>query len=207
MPDTGWLFADSGVEVAWVGGDVSWTNPFGALGEDIVKAEVLVSITNTDSEYLFVGDFDIDIAADSIDGIEIEIIHDLSIDGEVFAGSASLTKNGSTPLGTGKSIFPTIGEETDVYGNVADTWGVTLSEAEVEAATFGVIFLASVGSGGGFINWAINQVRLKVHYTESIPTDIVLPDADIVTTGWSTAPLFSKINDASDATVIQATAV
>lgn len=36
--------------------------------------------------------------------------------------------------------------------------------------------------------------------------DSVLPDADITTTGWSTAPLFSKINDSSDATVIQATA-
>lgn len=28
------------------------------------------------------------------------------------------------------------------------------------------------------------------------------PDADLATTGWATAPLFSKINDASDATVI-----
>lgn len=36
--------------------------------------------------------------------------------------------------------------------------------------------------------------------------DSCLPDADVVTTGWSTAPLFSKVNDASDATVIQATA-
>lgn len=36
--------------------------------------------------------------------------------------------------------------------------------------------------------------------------DQVLPDADITTTGWSTAPLFSKINDDSDATVITATA-
>lgn len=36
--------------------------------------------------------------------------------------------------------------------------------------------------------------------------DSCLPDADITTTGWTTAPLFSKVNDASDATVIQATA-
>jgi hypothetical protein len=35
---------------------------------------------------------------------------------------------------------------------------------------------------------------------------ILLPDADVVTTGWATAPLFSKINDSSDATVITATA-
>jgi len=36
--------------------------------------------------------------------------------------------------------------------------------------------------------------------------DEALPDADIVTTGWATAPLFSKVNDASDGTVITATA-
>lgn len=36
--------------------------------------------------------------------------------------------------------------------------------------------------------------------------DTVLSDADITTTGWSTAPLFSKINDSSDSTVITATA-
>lgn len=33
------------------------------------------------------------------------------------------------------------------------------------------------------------------------------PDADITTTGWSTAPLFSKLNDLSDTTVITATLV
>lgn len=33
----------------------------------------------------------------------------------------------------------------------------------------------------------------------------LLPDADVVTTGWTTTPLFSKVNDSSDATVITAT--
>lgn len=39
-----------------------------------------------------------------------------------------------------------------------------------------------------------------------VTLDIIFPDADITTTGWSTAPLFSKVNDNSDSTVIQATA-
>lgn len=34
----------------------------------------------------------------------------------------------------------------------------------------------------------------------------IVPDADIVTTGWTTTPLWSKLNDASDATVITGTA-
>lgn len=39
-----------------------------------------------------------------------------------------------------------------------------------------------------------------------VTLDTALPDADVTTTGWTTTPLYSKINDASDATVIQATA-
>ena len=41
----------------------------------------------------------------------------------------------------------------------------------------------------------------------TVTLDSCLPDADVTTTGWTTTPLFSKVNDASDATVIQATAV
>lgn len=35
---------------------------------------------------------------------------------------------------------------------------------------------------------------------------VLLPDADVAAGGWATAPLFSKLNDSSDATVITATA-
>jgi hypothetical protein len=35
---------------------------------------------------------------------------------------------------------------------------------------------------------------------------ILLPDADTAEGGWTTAPLFSKVNDSSDATFITATA-
>lgn len=38
-----------------------------------------------------------------------------------------------------------------------------------------------------------------------VPPQKLRPDADTTTTGWSTAPLYSKINDQSDATLITAT--
>jgi hypothetical protein len=50
-----------------------------------------------------------------------------------------------------------------------------------------------------------DYVILEVTHS-AVTLDSCLPDADVTTTGWSTAPLFSKVNDASDATVIQATA-
>ncbi len=37
-------------------------------------------------------------------------------------------------------------------------------------------------------------------------SQIILPDADTTTTGWTSTPLWSKVNDASDATVITSTA-
>lgn len=39
-----------------------------------------------------------------------------------------------------------------------------------------------------------------------VSAQVILPDADVATTGWATAPLYSKVNDTSDATVISATA-
>lgn len=57
-------------------------------------------------------------------------------------------------------------------------------------------------------SWSANSGEMWTVFELVAPyaIDEVLPDADIVTTGWSTAPLWSKVNDASDATVISATA-
>ena len=54
---------------------------------------------------------------------------------------------------------------------------------------------------------ALSEARIVAHYNSlSITLNSCLPDADIVTPGWTTTPLYSKVNDSSDGTVIQATA-
>lgn len=66
----------------------------------------------------------------------------------------------------------------------------------------------SDGMADPFGSWSSDASNHSIRAYDSLVTlDTCLPDADIVTTGWATAPLFSKVNDASDATVIQATAV
>jgi hypothetical protein len=52
--------------------------------------------------------------------------------------------------------------------------------------------------------WNAHTMTFKAEV--GVTLDTVLPDADVVTTGWATAPLYSKLNDGSDATVITATA-
>jgi len=91
--------------------------------------------------------------------------------------------------------------ETHEYDFATSTNTVVL-EYEVAGAA-GAKTIGGQWDSAAFNGIAWNGIALKA---TAITLDTVLPDADVTTTGWSTAPLFSKINDASDATVIQATA-
>jgi hypothetical protein len=71
---------------------------------------------------------------------------------------------------------------TDTTYNQAGYFGVELGDTTVRLDNL---------IGGTRVTVSVDQTR---------------PDADSVTTGWTSTPLFSKINDSSDATVIQATA-
>ena len=50
--------------------------------------------------------------------------------------------------------------------------------------------------------WAASLVALA---QSSVVTQILRPDADTAAASWGTTPLWSKINDSSDATVISDT--
>jgi hypothetical protein len=70
-------------------------------------------------------------------------------------------------------------------------------------------FAHSTGTGGAINGTTIDTGNDPPGWTfdslGAIATQEVRPDADISTTGWTTAPLFSKINDQSDATIITGT--
>lgn len=50
----------------------------------------------------------------------------------------------------------------------------------------------------------VTKIAVEIKGTGAA-VSVARPDADLATTGWSTAPLFSKLNDQSDATVVTAT--
>lgn len=60
----------------------------------------------------------------------------------------------------------------------------------------------SPGIKGG--PWS-NNPAIYVEGSLPVPPQVLRPDADTTTTGWTDTPLYSKINDESDATVITAT--
>lgn len=67
------------------------------------------------------------------------------------------------------------------------------------------------GTGGSIAaqgTWTANTANAafaQMWDASGPPPQTVLPDADTTTTGWSATPLFSKVNDSSDATVITST--
>jgi len=97
-----------------------------------------------------------------------------------------------------------IGSAITLYGSADGVhWTLRRTWTDTTFSGSGYIGLYQQNNGGGpyprlddFGGGSIVAVTL----------DDCLSDADITTTGWTTTPLFSKVNDASDATVIQATA-
>lgn len=75
-------------------------------------------------------------------------------------------------------------------------------------AVGGTAYLACTLDECAFYTTALSGARILAHYNAGIGVggQEILPDADNATAGWTTAPLFSKVNDASDATIITATA-
>jgi hypothetical protein len=132
MPDTGYLLPVAGANVDNAGG-VAWTNPEEATLDDGVDASMTVGAAASD--YLAVTNFGATLPAGSaVVGIEASVVR---VDDSSATVLISLTKNGTTPVGSTKTVTD-VGDPV-VVGGASDLWGTTLSEAEVEATGFGVL--------------------------------------------------------------------
>lgn len=99
---------------------------------------------------------------------------------------------------TGGDWAEPVAEFASASGTAATTGLQTATIAAAGTINGGTITIGSAG-------WGIMGFAL-IPSASGPSLDTTLPDADVTTTGWSTAPLFSKVNDSSDATVITATA-
>jgi hypothetical protein len=117
----------------------------------------------------------------------------------------SQTFTSSTLAGSGS--FGCIGNSS---GSRAITQGASFGEISEVATTVGgncTLETEFANSGINTVNWSVTagDVALMAIF-ELAGGQVLLPDADVATGGWTTAPLFSKVNDSSDATIITATA-
>lgn len=85
-----------------------------------------------------------------------------------------LTKDGTNTVGNNKSTgaaWATSDNNTTTdFGGASDLWGTTLTAAEVNASTFGVMISPSLTSSSteGGTNVKIDQVTITVDYTETV---------------------------------------
>jgi hypothetical protein len=124
--------------------------------------------------------------------------------GNVAQASYGLQKNG-TPLGNPKGTNQiNTTESYESVGSSSDLWGTTVTETDVNDANFGLNLQWTNGNGVSNRTVSVDHVRMTVYY--DVP-QVLRPDADVATTGWATAPLFSKVNEVTaDGTVITGTA-
>lgn len=149
-------------------GTQAWSNPGDVDANDGDYAEAGLS-ANEISDYLRATDYDFTIPATAtINGITVEIerrsnsttggnsVRDYSVQmvkGGVIVGSDyALTGNDWI---TGNSV--------ETYGGATDLWGTTWTPAEINAANFGVNFVAR--AEGSFRTARVDYIRITVHYT------------------------------------------
>ncbi len=134
-----------------------------------------------------------------------------------------LTADGSTTQGPDRLVIVAASRDQDDAAALYSGW----SNADLANITERFVLGTIQGNGGGLgiitgekaVAGAYGDTTAAVATATSdafmtfalIPVggvlDQVLPDADITTAGWSSTPLFSKLADNNDATVITATAV
>lgn len=138
------------------GGDAftAWTNPGNTVSSNDVYA------TNAGAVYnrLLITGFGFGVSG-TITDISVEI------EGMVSTGTlgffVNLTKDGTSVAATQQSKIFNTTEAYKIYGTPPDLWGTTWTAAEINAATFGVITLAQLGSG----TMSIDHVRITITYT------------------------------------------
>lgn len=157
MPDTGFVLctATSIIDI----GAVNWTNPGNVTADDGSNASTSPG-ASADSDFLCAITYGLALPTGAtVNGIEFQLDRNYSgtLVSNIFA-----TKDGASLAGSGKNGAGGSGLET--LGGAADLWGTTWTEAEVEAAEFGVAISFNGGGSGGTAT--LDAVWAKVYYTE-----------------------------------------
>jgi hypothetical protein len=182
----------------------SWSDEANIKLADTNIAEVLNLAPSNSSSWLATTDYGFSIPGTAtIDGILVETEDATPVPSSF--GDIQMTKDGTNPVGTLQNT--NTGSWADVNGSSSTyLWGTTWTPAEINDVDFGVLIRISNGEAF-FINESIDALRVTVYYTELGQT--VYPDADTDASTWTTAPLWSKVDEPdtpSDADFITATA-
>ena len=167
MANTGMAIATSVADIG--GGDKAWTNITNALVDDTSAAACLSLAGTGDMTNSLEFHFGFSGLTGTIDGIEIKyrVLADTSND--MTDSIVQLTLSGSA-IGPNKANFGTyypITATSYTKGGTSNKWGLALTAADINDATFGVIIRCEDGgSGDGDSVW-LEAVFCRVTYTPS----------------------------------------
>lgn len=131
----------TGTNVAAAG--TAWTNPGSiAVASQFARSNPIIATGNSDN--LAATNFGFAVpAAATVLGVQMSFIRS-GLRTDILDNGIYLTKNGTATVGADHSsgdIWPVIPAAQN-YGTTTDLWGTTLSVAEVNASTFGVLIQA-----------------------------------------------------------------
>jgi len=169
------------------------------------SANALLILLNGNTHYLKVTGFGFSIPSIAfITGIRVDIeksAWDISILATVKDNDIKLVKGGVT-VGNNKADGSswTDTDTYDSYGDTTDTWGTTLTPAEVNSSDFGIAFSAKINGLISLIPTArVDHIRITVFYI--IPLPIHFIDFKVesnkgngVTIKWTTADNDERAN-------------
>ena len=172
MPDTGWVNLNVASEVDNPSGTESWSNKDNAKTEDGFFAFASWA-GDKESEYLKLNNLispGIPVGA-NIDGIEARIKREQS--GDMYDASLRLvvggTISGDDKADTGTN-WPTSNAWSGTYGGPTDTWGLSLTQAQVDANDFGIVLATAVDGGTA----RVDVIQIKVYYSTTTQIEATL---------------------------------
>lgn len=147
-----------------------WGTPNNAKVSDNTYATIFASSTG-DSQYLKATNFGFAIPSGAtINGVSVAVERDrnVSLGNSIAEKSIKLVKGG-TVSGNDKSTgaaWPNT-EATITYGGAADLWGLTLTDTDINASTFGVVVQAAftVIAPKGICDAYVDLITITIDYT------------------------------------------
>jgi len=198
MADTGWVLCTAAQDLADGNGSVSWSSVTNIVSSnDVYAAWTSGSSKNTDT--LKAHTFGLSLPSGAtIDGVETRV--EAKESGTVVIANVRIGKSDAA-LGTAKTPGDAL-TSTDAnydHGGASDLWGLTFTEAEVEAATFQIRYVFGL-TGASTVQ--VDAVWVKVYYTEAAGSAAASSAGDANATAASSA-LVSASAEASGAAVAE----
>jgi hypothetical protein len=192
--DSGAKAGASEVNLARAGSSTSWTI---GVGNASASDNAYVGITagglasnKQYTDYYYISNFNITVPADkTVSGISVSI--ERGDKNNAKDDVVSLVKGGVI-VGDNKALNSAwSGETTKTYGGINDNWGVTWTNAEINAANFGVVFSVKKAGNGANPVPLIDKINITVTYGAPLPIELIFFDAyaenNEVKFSWETA--------------------